>query len=147
MGTKTRNVVIGIGLLIVFMMVYYRLRPLATTVSTGKTSFTVEVAMTKAEQERGLSHRDSLAPGHGMLFVFRYVDRHAFWMKDMRFPLDIVWLYGNRIMDITYDVPVPTDYPLPIYRPSAQVDRVLEINAGEATAAGLKIGDTVTYRN
>ncbi len=84
-----------------------------------------------------------------MLFVFQEERQHTFWMKDMLFPLDIIWINsGCAIADIIADVPNPSpeqeDGALPTYSPSAPGVYVLELNAGVAAASGLRTGDLIT---
>ncbi len=123
--------------------------PTPTTVTIGDASFAVELAVTQ-QQEQGLSGRPSLAPGTGMLFIFGSEGRHSFWMKDMRFPLDIVWISAEHaVVDITEDVPPPapgqTTSDLPTYMPAEPAQYVLEINAGEAESADIRIEDMVEF--
>ncbi len=105
----------------------------------------VTVAATPATREKGLSGREGLGPDEGMLFIFEKLDTYAFWMKDMRFPIDILWIRDGAIADITTDVPQPVPgQELPLYFPKIPVDRVLEVRAGYARAHGLRIGMPVT---
>ena len=92
--------------LIVFVMVYLwylfffpRVNPpLPTnTVTIGNTVFNVEIASTTAEQTIGLSGRKSLAENEGMFFTFNSPGVQNFWMKDMNFPIDIIWISGNKV--------------------------------------------------
>jgi len=110
----------------------------------------VEVVDTPAARARGLSGRASLPPGEGMLFVFEDTQIHTFWMKDMMFPLDLVWIGEQCNVDsITPDVPPPTpeqaDSDLPRFHPPQPVRYVLEINGGEAAAANIQVGDPVAF--
>lgn len=105
----------------------------------------VTVAATPATQEKGLSGREGLGADDGMLFIFDRPDTYAFWMKDMRFPIDIIWIQNDAIADITTDVPVPVPgQELPVYFPKIPANRVLEVPAGYAKAHGLRIGMAVT---
>lgn len=106
----------------------------------------VEVAATEATQERGLSGKRGLDALEGMYFVFPHEDKYAFWMKDMLFPIDIIWIREGAIADITTDIPPPGpgQAQLPTYGPRVPVDRVLEVRAGFAREHGLKIGLPVT---
>ena len=108
----------------------------------------VELAITQEAWRQGLSGRTSLGPEQGMLFDMRSIapTRPGFWMKDMKFPLDLIWIRNNKIVDITRDVSVPltADTQLPQYHPSADIDMVLEVNAGWSAAHQTKIGDPVT---
>ena len=106
----------------------------------------VELAQTNEQRSRGLSFRDSLPPGEGMLFVFPYPDRHTFWMKDMRFPLDIIWIAHDSIVDIKANLPPGAGTIPPSYTPKGKSDYVLEINAGEVGRYQMKVGDRVGIR-
>ena len=120
------------------------------TVSVGGSDFVVEIAFTTEDRTRGLSGRDSLADGAGMLFVFDGGAASAFWMREMRFNLDFVWIGdGCEVVDIHADVPAPAagtalgDLPLYSSDPPARYN--LEINAGATAARGIEIGDAVTF--
>jgi len=116
-----------------------------SAVRVGQKIFSDELAISENQQATGLSNRASLSPGTGMLFVFKDARRPVFWMKDMLFPLDIVWIYQGKVIDISRNVPEPEPGTpadeLPLYEPASEVDYVLEINAGEA--AQINIGDKV----
>jgi uncharacterized membrane protein (UPF0127 family) len=109
-------------------------------------TFTVEVADTEAKKERGLGGRDALAADRGMYFPFATANHWVFWMKDMRFPIDILWIRDGVIVDIDASVPVPTSENLETYSPIEQADTVLELNAGVAAELGVKTGDVLTLR-
>lgn len=119
-------------------------------VIVGDVSFRVELAETSEQLAQGLSGRDPLAQGAGMLFVHDNEQRYTFWMKDMRFPLDILWIDADcTVADISAQVPRPepgqSDRSLPLFSPKTPVLHVLEINAGVASAAGISIGDSVRF--
>ena len=124
--------------------------PPGPMVRIGEATFTVEVAETLAARARGLSGRSGLPAGEGMLFIFEDSRVHTFWMKDMMFPLDLVWI-GEKctVENITPNVPPPTpeqaDGDLPRFRPAQPVRYVLEINGGEAAAANIQVGDLVAF--
>lgn len=113
------------------------------TVTIGKNKLKVEMAEAALAQLKGLSWRKSLDPNSGMLFVFGTPSFYSFWMKDMFFPIDIIWISNDQIVDITKNVPVPQGNYLPTYSPSEPVNYVLEINAGYSDSHGIKIGDQV----
>jgi len=104
----------------------------------------VEVADTPERRSRGLSGRASLAEGRGMIFPYARADRHGFWMYDMHFDIDIIWIRGDRIVDVTSRAPHDSPDELPVYRPREPADLVLEVPAGTADRLGWKIGDRVT---
>lgn len=137
--------IIFIGLF--FTIVYYVRNPLTSTVTIKGIRFAVEVAVTPQEKEIGLGGRDSLKPLHGMLFPYDHSERFSYWMKGMRFPIDIIWIRDYRIVDISKQVPISTDGTYPVYAPKEPVNLVLEIASGEADRHGFQIGDIVTIKN
>ena len=122
-----------------------------SVVRVDETDFPVELAVEPDERIRGLSGRAALSPGTGMLFVVEVESRFRFWMREMEFPLDIVWIgAGCRVVDISVNVPPPEPgtalADLPRYSPGVPALYVLEINGGEAEALGLGVGDPVEFR-
>ena len=112
--------------------------------------FPVELAAESEERIRGLSGRASLNSGMGMLFVFENAERFRFWMKEMQFTLDIVWIGPDcQVVDVSENVPFPDPSTplgeLPRYSPESPAQYVLEINGGEAAYLGLGIGDLVKF--
>lgn len=114
-------------------------------VKIGDDIFFVEIADSTDELERGLSNRQSLDPDRGMLFIFGTPDRHGFWMKDMLFSIDIVWLHGKSIVGIAESLPLDKSAFPKVYYPPEFVDRVIEVKAGEIRARGIKVGEEVEY--
>jgi uncharacterized protein len=124
--------------------------PPGPAVRFGGVRFPVEVAATAPERSRGLSGRAELPPGTGMIFVYEQPGIYAFWMIDMQFPLDFVWIgAGCAVVDVTPNVPPPqpgqSPGDLPRYRPTEPVRYVLEINAGDIALAGIQVGDAVVF--
>lgn len=100
----------------------------------------VEVMRTPRQLQQGLSGRDHLPRDSGMLFILPERGLHAFWMKDMKFALDIIWLDAGRVVEVaTLPAPTSTAY-IPRHEPLSQADSVLELNAGMAHELGLKQG-------
>jgi len=112
-------------------------------VRVAGTPILAEVADTPDRRRQGLSGRESLAKAHGMLFPYPRPDRYAFWMKGMRFDLDILWARSGRIVHIQRRAPHRVTDPLPIYRPREPADLVLEVPAGTATRLRWRVGDPV----
>ena len=114
-------------------------------------TFTIEIADTNEAQAKGLSYRTSLNQDTGMLFVFEKPSLYTFWMKDMHFPLDILFIKDNIIVTIHENVPnPPSNTPLnqlPAYAPKQPANYVLEINAGLSQKYGFREGDEVIYAN
>ena len=107
--------------------------------------FTVEIANTDAERERGLMFRVHMAADHGMLFVFPDEQPRYFWMKNTLIPLDIIFFDAHkRLINVSADTPRCKADPCPTYASSAPAKYVLELNAGMAAKLGLKAGDKFT---
>lgn len=119
----------------------------AATLMMGNVIFRVEIADTQELRARGLSGRDSLDDDAGMFFIFSQPGIYSFWMKDMKFNLDFVWISGDQIVGFTEHATAPIDQHLShVHDPSQPVDRVLEIGDGAIAAYGLKIGDRVILK-
>ena len=104
----------------------------------------VDVVDTPLLRMRGLSGRPGLAPEEGMLFLFETPQIQSFWMKDMRFEIDILWIRGGHIVGITPNLPLPkSPRDLPQFASPVPCDVVLEVRAGAAKRWGLLLGDTV----
>jgi uncharacterized membrane protein (UPF0127 family) len=113
------------------------------SVCIKRTCVEVEVARTVEETHRGLQGRTSLAPGHGMLFIFDREGTHNFWMKDTLIPLDMIWLDAQRrIIFIAANVPPCEEDPCPENGPVASSRYVLEVPAGYAKAQHFRVGVT-----
>jgi uncharacterized membrane protein (UPF0127 family) len=108
--------------------------------------YTVEVATTEPQRERGLMFRDTLPPDHGMLFIHDREEPQAYWMKNTRIPLDILYFdNARRLVSQQRDVPPCTlGDACPPYPSLAPARYVLELNAGQA--AELRLQDGVELR-
>ena len=126
--------------------VYDDHRPILADLSVRGRSYVVEIADTNEKKERGLGKRDGLEAGRGMIFPFTSAERWVFWMKDMRFPIDIVWIREGKVVDLHRNLPVPTAEKLDTYSPIEPADLVLELSSGAAADAGIEPGDTVEIR-
>ena len=116
------------------------------TTSTGK-KISVEVADTVEKRSLGLGKRSGLENGWGMLFVFEKRKQHGFWMKDMEFPLDIIWLDNHRIAYILRNVQPAKSGVIPlVMTPPVAGNFVLEIDAGRADELNLQVGQRLKYQ-
>lgn len=119
-------------------------------VTLGGKTYIVTIARTDAERQQGLSGTKSLPPDHAMLFVFpeASIEGTRIWMKDMNYPIDIVWLDGGRKVVYTVNDAEPSGYnkafPLAstIYTPSAPARYVIELPNGTISKTGVN-EDTV----
>ena len=115
-------------------------------VCVKKCCIQAEVVENDADRQLGLMFRDSLAENQGMLFIFDKVDRYGFWMKNMRFPLDIIWIDAEkRIVDIKKDMPACREENCETLMPAAEAKYVLEVQSGFTDRRGIKIGDRIEF--
>jgi uncharacterized membrane protein (UPF0127 family) len=119
----------------------------ADWVELGGQRYAVEIAHTDAQRERGLMFRDALAAGHGMLFIHVRQEPQAYWMKNTRIPLDILYFdEAHRLVSQQRDVPPCTlGDACPPYPSDAPARYVLELNAGEAARIGLSEGAVIAF--
>ena len=104
----------------------------------------VELALSKEAQTRGLSGRDGLAEGEGMLFVYSRPGRYSFWMKDMKFPIDIIWIGEDMRVVYIKESAEPASYP-DVFVSGADAKYILEVNAGFSEKNSLKVGDGALF--
>lgn len=129
-------------LVLLFLIFFRENQPTATI--NGHT-FIIEIAKTTQAQEVGLAKYNSLPTNKGMYFPFPHPGMYQFWMKDMQFPIDIIFIQNDKITDIFSSVPSPEKGQtlLPTYGPSSPINAVLEINAGLSQKYGFKKGDKI----
>lgn len=113
-------------------------------ITIGSQRVASELANTPEKQSKGLGYRDSLDWGDGMYFPYDRAGIYRFWMRGMRFSIDIVWIRSGHIVDISRDVPFVPGENGPTVQSREAVDSVLEVPAGFAIASGWRIGDVVT---
>lgn len=103
-------------------------------IKLGEKVYTIEVADSEDERRRGLSGRKSLPEDEGLLFVFSRPTRPGFWMPDMNFDIDIIWISDKKVVGVSVG---EKSKPREILSPPSEVDMVLEVNKG----SGIKVGD------
>jgi len=108
--------------------------------------FSLYLATTPKDQEIGLAKFNSINSGQGMLFIFPKSRYYTFWMKNMKFPIDIIFISKDQIVDIFQNVPVATQVLLPTYTTDSKADKVLEINAGLSKKYGFQKNDKVIIK-
>lgn len=121
------------------------------TAQIGKKTYSLIINKTEAEKEKGLSGRNSLNGNTGMLFAFEKKGTYGFWMNEMKFPIDIIFISDTKIVDFVENAAPPlagqSAATLPIYRPSQSINYVLEVNAKEISKNKFKRGDSVVLKN
>ncbi|MEK7478152.1 MAG: DUF192 domain-containing protein [Patescibacteria group bacterium] len=117
-----------------------------TTILIGNTNLTIKIADTPAKRERGLSGTAPLTENEGMLFIFDQPNYYQFWMKDMNYPLDIIWVDNNyQIVDITPNLS-PSTYPQ-TFTSKKSAGFVLEVSAGFSKKNQVRVGETIKVKS
>ena len=107
--------------------------------------FRLTTAKTQEARAQGLSDRDKM-PADGMIFLFDTPQPLTFWMKNMRFPIDIIWINGNKIVAITKNArpePEISDENLKRYFSGYYANTVIELNAGDCDKYKIKAGNVL----
>lgn len=111
-------------------------------IEVGGTPLRVHVAATNTARTQGLSRQPSLTADSGVLFLFPSAERYAFWMKEMHFPIDIIWIGENDTVVEVHANVEPSSYPQ-TFLPPTPVTKVVEVDAGWAAQHGVTIGAPV----
>lgn len=118
---------------------------LPVTVQFTETTIAAKVARSDQARERGLAQSDSLAEGTGMLFVFDEESRWGIWMKDMKYPIDIIWINNKKeVVHIVHQA-TPDSYPRKTFKPKEMARYVLEVPAGVAKKHSIGVGDKAEF--
>lgn len=115
-------------------------------IMVGANRVNVMLAQTPAEQERGLGGRPGLAQDEGMLFVFPRDGQYKFWMKDMSFAIDMLWIDASGRVIYIQPAVSPDTYPQ-TFGPDAPARYVLELPADYARAHGIALGARASLGN
>src|SRR3989344_2558804 len=116
--------------------------PTAALITINDVVVEAERADSFLKRQQGLSGRKQLKENGGMFFIFDKPAAYPFWMKDMEFPIDIIWIDENyRVVDITKNA-LPESFPK-IFLPSKPVKYVLEVNAGFADKNNISVNDKI----
>lgn len=142
---------IALGAGIFSFIIFNKTRVLENTyeVRINNQIIIVDVVRSDKDREKGLSGRDLLGRNEGMLFEFSQSDLVTFWMKDMKFPIDIVWIRDGLVLGYVEHVDPQigvAESELIRYTSPEPVDRVLELSAGRAEQLHLFIGAEVNVR-
>ncbi len=147
-GSKKGHILFGVVFIIgLLLSVWWQHTWPEERIIVAQQELTLLVAKTPWHWQRGLGKRESLPDGiDGMLFVFPFSDRHGFVMRNMEFPLDILWIDNSIIVDIAPSVPTEpgiAEERLTVYRPRQEAQLVIELPAGWVEKHGVAIGDRI----
>jgi uncharacterized membrane protein (UPF0127 family) len=115
-------------------------------VSVGGENLTVTLSATPESQSKGLAIKNSIAQNEGMLFIFKSPQKYSFWMKDMKFPIDIIWADSSgKIVHIEKNLqPCVFFLPCPSYSPNDNSLYVLEVISNFTNKFDINIGDQIS---
>ncbi len=117
----------------------------SATLQLGQASFHMRVARTDDQRQQGLSNTTSLPANDALLFVFPTDNQWKIWMKDMNYPIDIVWLDADRrVVFVASDVQ-PSSYPDTTYQPPTPARYVIELKAGAVRTNRITIGTQAVF--
>jgi len=149
-----RNIRLILGVVVVLLLVLIISAAIISNkerspqISIGDTKFNIVVASTDQEKQIGLSDTEVLGENDGMLFVFDKADFYSFWMRNMKFPIDIIYLNGDTVTTVIKNAsPSANNENLVTYQPTKESDRVFEVNAGVADKYNIKEGTTLKIDN
>ena len=149
--TTVFKVLIILAVLGIFLMVISQSQPSAEKLGikpekkllVGGVEIFVEVADTQEEILQGLSNKPFMGENAGMFFDLKQKQIAYFWMRQMKFPLDIIWLDGEEIVGIEKNAPVPQQNNIPSFISPTPVNAVLEVNSGFTDKNNLQVGTKV----
>ncbi|MCX7973624.1 MAG: DUF192 domain-containing protein [Candidatus Aminicenantes bacterium] len=144
---KTKNIgFIIYGLFVFFMSTTFSETKFIQITLPNGFKVMAELAITEDQRQLGLMFREKMREDQGMLFIFEEEDYYSFWMKNMRFSLDMLWLDSQRrIVHIEENVPPCSSEDCPSYGPALPARYVLELVSGSVKKHKLKLGDRLDF--
>lgn len=144
---KFEIIILFVTVIVLLIFFYLKKTPTKyTNVKIGNTEIKAEIADSLIKQTKGLMFRKSLPENEGMLFVFNDESYHSFWMMNMSFPIDIIWINKEKvIVYITKNVQ-PCKLICPTYRPKEKTMYVLEVNANFTEEHKVEIGKPLEFQ-
>ncbi|MCE9549124.1 DUF192 domain-containing protein [Candidatus Nomurabacteria bacterium] len=137
-------VVVGFLAFLVFLLVSNQSHNLNKNIKIGGVVLKTELADTVEKRIQGLSGREVFKEDESMLFIFDFSAKHSFWMRDMNFAIDIIWLDENKEVVSIQKNAEPSSYPN-IFVPTVKALYVLEVVSGFVEKNNLKVGDKAEF--
>ena len=144
---KSKNYFFILAVIVLFLVVFFSSTRKHTVadirgVTIAGQHVKVDLALTDAAQEKGLSGRSGLKESEGMLFVFNKPGRYGFWMKDMQFPIDMIWISSEgQVVHMEENIATST-YPK-AFSNTSSAQYVLELDANAARKYGIYLGTKI----
>lgn len=135
-------------LLIIFITIvgYFFISNLKAEIIINDIAFDVDIAFLLNKKIKGLGGKEYLKDNQGMLFLYFNNDVKYFWMKDMNFPIDVLWIKDNRIINISENVPLYTNGETTRMNSIYPTNKVLELKAGTVFKHNIKIDDEIIIK-
>ena len=139
-------IIMSTSIIVLFLILYFKKSPVKyTIVKIDGTEIRAEIADTFTKRTKGLMFRKTLPENEGMLFIFGNEDYHNFWMMNMSFPIDIIFVKKEkRVVDIISNAQ-PCKLTCSTYKPKEKAIYALEVNANFAEEHGIKIGTLLEF--
>ena len=134
------TIVITLAAIAAGVFLWWQMDYQQNTLSLSGQRYHLSIMDDEAERERGLSGTDNLPEGEAMLFVFPSDNTWGIWMKDMKYPIDIVWLDSDKKVVYTIKDAQPSSYPK-IFQPVEKARYVIELPNGTIEKTGIAVGD------
>jgi len=143
---KFEIIILSSLIIVLFIILYFKKSPTKyTTVKIKDTQIKAEIADTFTKRTKGLMFRKTLLEDEGMLFVFDNGGYHGFWMMNMSFPIDIIFVNKEKkVVDIVKNAQ-PCGLSCSTYKPKEKAMYVLEVNANFTQEHGIRIGTTLEF--
>jgi uncharacterized protein len=135
------RILIALAIIIGGGLLWWNITQGQSALSLAGYNYSMTVVKDGPELTRGLSGTDNLPNDQAMLFVFPNDDLWGIWMKDMNYPIDIVWLDSDRTVVHTVQNALPSSYPNTTFKPPVPARYVIELSSGTIERTGIKIGD------
>lgn len=137
-----RNLIVSFSLVALSVTLIFLMNTDKKEVSINGQTFKVEVVSADKDRRRGLGGRSQICDDCGMLFLFQEPGKYSFWMKGMKFDLDIIWISEGKIVHMAKNFSKDSKE---LIMPEVEADKVLEIRAGLSDEHGFQIGDSVQF--
>lgn len=147
--TRWGNKIVGVSILLLVITVLSQavsayFSPPKAVMHLANARFEIRIADNDRTRIKGLSDTPDLPADEAMVFIFDNDSRHAIWMKDMNYPIDIVWLNSSRkVIDFVTNVP-PDSYPK-VFLPKEPARYVVELRSGTVKQKGIKAGQEAIF--
>lgn len=141
MSRWVKIILVALAIIAGAALLWWKMSDDQATLKLSGSSYHMTVLREQAELQKGLSGTDKLPEGRAMVFVFPNDGKWGIWMKDMKYPIDIVWLNSDREVVHTVRNAQPSSYPKTIFKPDVDSRYVIELPSGTIERTGITKGE------